>query len=84
MTIEEKMEWLKDNYESVYMKFMSIRLRYRLHMGKFDPDVFLEEKPFIGLHEYWTMEGSTTDLAIAAAYQRVKNSMLARCGLSRL
>jgi len=83
MKIEDQLAYLKRNYECVYIRYIPTRSKYRLHMGSFDPNAFLEMKPFLGIGGYWTIEAGSADVAIASAFREIKNALLVRCGLPR-
>lgn len=82
MKIEDQLAYLNRNYECVCIRYINTRSKYRLHMGSFDPNKFLEARPFIGLDEYWTMEASSSDIAIASAFHEIKRALQVRCGLA--
>jgi hypothetical protein len=83
MNHEEQLEFLKRNYDNVYIRYVATRSQYRLHMGKFDPTGFLDIKSFMGADDYWTTEGISPEVAVASACREIRNALLFHCGIPR-
>lgn len=84
MNAAQQWEYLEMNFECVDLRWIPLRSRYRLVMGRFDPNKYVATQPFIGIDDYWTIEASEESIVISSAFHEVKSALMYRCGIPRV